>query len=463
MKASIIVPAYKPVDLLKKCLEGVISNTHLENVEIIVVCNGSDYESAEYVLKLGEPFKLVWYTEPLGFTKAVNIGIKLSKSDNIVLLNTDAIILNFYEKDVWLDRLINPLQLENVGITGLGFMYTKFGPYAPFFCTGIKKKLFEKIGFLDEEFSPGYCEDADFCYKAKKLNYEIVQVDNPHVDPDDPRRTITDYPIWHIGEQSFVDKTERLNVINKNLDLLAKRYARSGVHTGKPEIDLKWLEKINNEIFKEVIQQNEYKLSREIVQGKNVIDIGANVGMFSIFAAYLGAKIVVAAEPAQSTFDILKENVEFSNFKNIKIFKNAVLNVQGTKIKLPLQPDSGHTSLFRESENFEMVETITFHDLLNQVSSDGDIILKIDCEGSEYDILLNLSNNDLNRVKILHIEIHADTHPLYRGFEILEDKILSFGFTKVHDGRMFGYIIDEQGKIVGGTPLPTKMCIFERL
>lgn len=233
-------------------------------------------------------------------------------------------------------------------------------------------------------------------------------------------------------------------------------------YTGNPKVDLEWLKHTHQEIFNEVIVINEYQLTRKDLENTNVIDIGANVGMFSLYAAYLGAKKVIAAEPATNTFNVLKENVESSKFKNIQIYKNAVLNVAGARINLPLQSDSGHNSLFKPSENFEIVETITLSHMLSQLSIDGDIILKIDCEGSEYDILLNTTTEELARVKTIHIEIHSDMHPLYKNFDILENKIQSFGFTKVRENRMYGYIRNEQGEVTNSVPLPVKVCCFER-
>ena len=223
MRASIVIPAYRPVALLEGCLNGIINNTKLSEVEVIVVCNGSDRESAELVISLGTPFRLVWVTEALGFTKATNIGLKLATSEFVVVLNTDAHILPYQAQGVWLDRLLRPFEDAKIGITGLGLMWTSIGYFAPFYCAGIRRSLFDQLGYLDERFSPGYCEDADFCYRARAAGYETVQIDHATPVPDNSR-TVTDYPIWHPGEQSFPDKEKRMEHVQRGQALLHEKW-----------------------------------------------------------------------------------------------------------------------------------------------------------------------------------------------------------------------------------------------
>jgi GT2 family glycosyltransferase len=197
----------------------------MTDVEVIVVCNGSDPESAALVLNAGAPFKLFWSTEALGFTVAANIGFKLATADFIVILNTDAHILDYAPKDEWMNRLLQPFADPKVGITGLGFMWSNIGTYAPFYCTGIRRSLFDELGYLDERFSPGYGEDADFCYRIRKAGYELVQVD--HYKPvADNSSTVTNFPIWHPGEQSFMDKEKRQQYVNNGNKILEEKWGK---------------------------------------------------------------------------------------------------------------------------------------------------------------------------------------------------------------------------------------------
>ena len=117
----------------------------MTEVEVIVVCNGSDQESAENVLISGPPFKLFWTDDALGFTKAANIGFKLALGEIVIVLNTDAVILDYAPRNEWLNRLTNPFVDSNVGVTGLGFMWTNVGTYAPFYCAAIRRSLFDEF------------------------------------------------------------------------------------------------------------------------------------------------------------------------------------------------------------------------------------------------------------------------------------------------------------------------------
>ena len=218
MKASIVIPAYKPDHLLRSCLQEIINYTDLSDVEVIVICNGSNRESANMILDLGGCFKLVWYPEAIGFTSAANIGFKLARSEHIIIMNTDAHLLT-QEKDSWINKLLNPLNDPKVGITGLGMMWTEYGGFLPFFCTGIKRSLFHELGYLDERFNPGYCEDADFCFRARKAGYEVLQVD--HSTPNHELKiNVSDFPLHHAGEQSFMDKEARRIYNEKGHSLL---------------------------------------------------------------------------------------------------------------------------------------------------------------------------------------------------------------------------------------------------
>ena len=171
MKISIIITTSNHCeDHLKPCIESIKKNTDLSDVEIIVVANGCKDNTNDYLMSIsntsfkysisssgmsGYPQKpgnttTVWFDEQIGYTKAVNEGIKVSSGEYILLLNDDTVILN----SNWLDILMKPfVDLPNCGITGPvkfdwdcgGAKRTAIG----FWCAMIKKELFGELGLLD--------------------------------------------------------------------------------------------------------------------------------------------------------------------------------------------------------------------------------------------------------------------------------------------------------------------------
>jgi GT2 family glycosyltransferase len=209
-KTSIIILNYNGKKLLEKCIESIIDNT-LEDYEIIVVDNNSNDGSAKMVRKKFPTVKLIQNSENYGFSKGNNIGMKSAKSDFVLLLNNDTEVTKG-----WLKEMVKTISKKGVGVVGprlvlpngevqkncydYRFGYTiKFAPSGMIShnderfhqlvkerevdcvsgaCLLIKKSVIEKIGFLDEGYSPIYFEDVDYCFRAKRAGYKVIC--NPH-------------------------------------------------------------------------------------------------------------------------------------------------------------------------------------------------------------------------------------------------------------------------------------------
>lgn len=210
-KYSVVVPSYGHLeDCLKPCLESVKKNTDLENVEVIVVSNGSTKETAEYVDSLGHPFKLLWYDEKIGFTRATNKGIEYAQGEYVILLNNDTVILDMAGKNGWINMLEAPfLADEKMGISGPLSLHDDYADHDViiFFCAMIKRKMFDIVGMLDEDFSPGGGEDIDFCMKLVQAGYHQATVPYSELrldSCDDGEVTnVGGFPIYHKGEATF--------------------------------------------------------------------------------------------------------------------------------------------------------------------------------------------------------------------------------------------------------------------
>ena len=91
MNVSIIIVNYNTLHVLKPCIDSIVNQTHDVEYEIIVVDNGSTDGSIE-ALSTDERVTLIPMGENLGFGRANNQGLKISKGKYIFFLNSDTLL-----------------------------------------------------------------------------------------------------------------------------------------------------------------------------------------------------------------------------------------------------------------------------------------------------------------------------------------------------------------------------------
>ena len=485
MKYSIVIPTYNHCDdLLKPCVEAIFKYTTMAEMELIISANGCFDNTKWYLESLRHQFdslgfnqnlKIVWNDTPTGYAKATNEGIKVATTDKIILLNNDAFLLP-QEKDKWLKMFMEPfLRNSNCGISAPLVSYSDPAGhnFAIFFAVMIERKVFDKIGLLNEIYGKGGGEDTEFCIEAIRAGFDMEQCDVQEWS-EEIMLHVGKFPIYHKGEATVHDKSlvpDWNDVFLQNSLTLAKKYNPEWYIQKMKELNvvdtiknLEWLNGSNlesKELFKEVIVDNIYDIKSTDVENKTVIDIGANVGMFSIYAAELGAKKVISAEPVKSTHDELLKNISLSGYNNFTVFKNIISDKKGDIIKMSLNTQSGHNSIFNVKDAYEEVETITLADLLSEVEG-NDILLKLDCEGSEYDILGSVTENEMNRIRKVVIEIHGDIHPTIKGFEFIHEKLRCFGFEPINQKQLYAWDYDNNGNMINQREIPLRIEIWEK-
>jgi FkbM family methyltransferase len=145
------------------------------------------------------------------------------------------------------------------------------------------------------------------------------------------------------------------------------------------------------------------------VSGKIVVDVGAYIGDSSIYFAIKGAKKVIAIEPHPLAFKEMLENIQLNRLENVIIPINAGLASKHGKIRIEnVDVESTH-GIYHKLGNCESeVSAITLGEIINMYEIKDDAILKMDCEGCEYDIILN-DYEHLKTFKELIFESHAYT------------------------------------------------------
>lgn len=231
MKYSIVIPTYNHCETyLKPCIDSIIKYSTMQDVELIVSANGCTDNTFAYLNYLGTAIpnvKVVWSDEPLGYPKAVNKGIELASADKIVLLNNDTILLD-QPVNTWLDMMNAPfLADESVGIVGPVIQHSPEAghDFCVFFCAMIHKKVFEKIGLLNEEYGIGTGEDTEFSIEAVRAGFKMVETSPKQILS--PTMYTGYFPIYHKGEGTVHDTNlvkDFNSVFERNCRKLARKY-----------------------------------------------------------------------------------------------------------------------------------------------------------------------------------------------------------------------------------------------
>jgi FkbM family methyltransferase len=143
--------------------------------------------------------------------------------------------------------------------------------------------------------------------------------------------------------------------------------------------------------------------------GGTVVDIGANLGAFALYAARSGAKTVLAYEPNGAAFRCLQRNVEVNGLSGtVRPRQLAVSAVAGQSVRFPLAPSVyNRIAAEEESGEFESVRTTSLTEILAGDAVQGIDLLKLDCEGAEYEILYGAAPMELSRVGEIRMEYHS--------------------------------------------------------
>ena len=145
----------------------------------------------------------------------------------------------------------------------------------------------------------------------------------------------------------------------------------------------------------------------EIKDKDTVVDIGAHIGMFSIFASKFALN-VYSFEPTNENFAILEENIKLNQATNVHPFKMAVSNKKGEKELFINKNNTGGHSFYKNKTGADtlLVKTTSLEDLVDSNNISKIDFLKVDCEGAEYDIILNCPKRILSMIKKISMEYH---------------------------------------------------------
>ena len=155
-------------------------------------------------------------------------------------------------------------------------------------------------------------------------------------------------------------------------------------------------------VVKEIFEQNVYEVNegRFAVEGVTV-DIGANIGTFSLLAASYGCS-VYAVEPEPHNLEAMKNNITLSELDHlVTSVPYGISNFKGTAV---IHDSGGGSSIKGDVAFGAEIEIMTLDNLFVLYHIEKVNVLKIDVEGSEGDIILAASQETLNKCAYITME-----------------------------------------------------------
>ena len=208
---SVVIVNWNGKHLLGECLDSLFAQS-VGGAEIILVDNGSQDGSAEYVLERYRDVRVVSLPENIGFAGGNNAGIRAASGKYIALLNNDTKVdpewipnlLKVAEASpavvgMWASKILsydNRGVIDNVGLLmypdglgrGKGRLEVDKGQYDhtgeaffPSGCAGLyRRKMLDEIGLFDEEFF-AYADDVDLGLRARLAGWQCIYVPSAKV------------------------------------------------------------------------------------------------------------------------------------------------------------------------------------------------------------------------------------------------------------------------------------------
>jgi FkbM family methyltransferase len=167
--------------------------------------------------------------------------------------------------------------------------------------------------------------------------------------------------------------------------------------------------------FKEIFLENAYVSGFEASLPRNptIIDIGANAGFFTLFAASVFPKAsIYSFEPVPENFQQLLRNRARNSQADISCFPVAVCGHDG-EIFLNFELEDNFTTAATILSSAEAggkgltVSCVSLATIFQNNSLDTCDLLKLDCEGAEFDILYSCPSEAIAKVQRVAMEVHA--------------------------------------------------------
>lgn len=185
----------------------------------------------------------------------------------------------------------------------------------------------------------------------------------------------------------------------------------------------------------EIFEENTYL---ENFENKIVIDVGSSNADSAIYFATKGAAKIYSLEPMIESYDLGRYNIQINQLEDKIFLINAALSANTGNIEIAISSQNPNANSIKPTEsvlklgiNFDkkrVVESISIGDFLIQNSITQVDILKMDCEGCEYEVFKNIEDSTISEINNIILEYHD-------GIKFLADTLIKKGFGLKYDNQ----------------------------
>lgn len=167
---------------------------------------------------------------------------------------------------------------------------------------------------------------------------------------------------------------------------------------------------MDKSVLKDIWQKEIYnKFDVSVEAGDTVIDIGAHIGVFSVYASKLCDNgQVFALEPFVKNYELLLKNKDLNSANNLSVFNVGCSGNSGSQtLYISQDRNTGGHSMHLKTQSVETIkiETVKLSEFCKEQNINKIDFLKMDCEGAEFEILQS-DESVLNFVNKIAMECH---------------------------------------------------------
>lgn len=254
---DVVVCVHNALDDVKLCLESVRINRKSSNQRLIIIDDGSDIPTADYLKEFANKYsdwtKIIRNKSASGYARAANQGLRASTGELVILLNSDTIVTKDWAEKMAdavfsspgagivgplssaashqsipehrssnnqtaINKLPKGLTPEDINRSCEQWTVGNIIPRVPLvhgFCFGISRDTINKIGFFDtKNFPNGYGEENDYCFRAVDAGVGLVLAAHTY--------------IFHAKSKSY-SNAKRIKLMKQGNEKLRELYGKERI------------------------------------------------------------------------------------------------------------------------------------------------------------------------------------------------------------------------------------------